>query len=194
MNQFEILAGLPPYGPMPLPFPPGNSRAHTEGLVVRFRPNDADAWVGNFQRGETWLDIVLAHPDKRQILVIAGGTGYVIDPEAREQTRQGKADEMLSSEQITSAEHRLDLGILLLSDGFRFGALKAGGGSWTSDNVNWEGDMRNVAIRGARLSAEVPSLDRKRWLSVELDLNTGDCVGGGPRGLPSWAAMRPSNS
>ncbi len=188
MSQFEILAGLPPYGPMPLPFSPGNSWAHAEGLVIRFRPNDADAWVGNFQRGETWLDTVLAHPDKRQILVIAGGTGYVIDLEAREQTRQGKVDEMLSSKHIAHADHLPDLGILLLSDGFRFGALKADGGSWTSDNINWEGDMCNVAIRGACLSAEVPSMDRKRWLPVELDLNTGQCVGGGPRGLPSWAA------
>ncbi len=109
--------------------------------------------------------------------MIAGGTGYVIDPETREQTCQGRADAILSSEQITSVEHRPDLGILLLSDGFCFGALKASGEGWTSIRINWDGDMRNVAIHGARLRAEVPSADRKCWLSVELDLNTGECTG-----------------
>ncbi len=177
MRQFEVLAGLPAYGAMPLPFPPDGSRAHSEGIVVRFRPEAAEAWVGNFQQGCTWFNTVLAHPDGRQVVVIAGGAGYVVDPETREQTHQGKADTIMSSEQITSAEHLPDLSIILLSDGFRFGVLKASGEGWTSTLINWNGDMRNVAIHGACIRAEVPSAERDRWLPIELDLNTGECTG-----------------
>src|SRR5262249_4803955 len=86
MQRFEILAGLPPYGAPALAFPSSGAGRHREGLVVRFNPGNVESWVGNFQRGATTYNAVLAHPDGRQVVVIAGGEGYVIDPESRSET------------------------------------------------------------------------------------------------------------
>ena len=36
--RFEILPGLPPYGPMAISFTKNGAREHREGLVVRFYP------------------------------------------------------------------------------------------------------------------------------------------------------------
>jgi hypothetical protein len=39
------------------------------------------SWVGNFERGATRYNSVLAHPDGRQVVIVAGGEGYIIAPE-----------------------------------------------------------------------------------------------------------------
>src|SRR5271165_588214 len=51
MSSFEILNGLPPYGPAALPFPEAGRGAFREGLIVRFHGVAGDSWVGNFQKG-----------------------------------------------------------------------------------------------------------------------------------------------
>ena len=51
MVKFEILSGLPPYGPSAEAFSATGQGKHKEGFVVRFRADDDNAWVGNFQPG-----------------------------------------------------------------------------------------------------------------------------------------------
>ncbi len=170
MTRFEILSGLPPYGPMALPFPPDGRQAFTEGLVVRFWPENKKAWIGNFQRSSVMgYDAVLAHPDGRQIMVVAGGAGYVVDSETRCETQRD-----LSSD-IVSARCLPELGIILFEDGLRFAALKAGGEAWASDQIAWD-EIRNISIEGACLRAEAYSPLGDRWHPFSLDLNTGECA------------------
>jgi len=73
--RWEVLDGLPAYGPMSEPFSTTGQGMHREGLVDRFFP-PTGSWVGNFQRGLSSLDEVFAHPDGRHVVVVAGGTGY----------------------------------------------------------------------------------------------------------------------
>jgi hypothetical protein len=75
MTPFKILPGLPPYGPLALPFPEEGRGSFSEGLVVKFSPFNKQAWVGNFHRGLSGPDIVLEYPDQRQMIVIAGIAG-----------------------------------------------------------------------------------------------------------------------
>lgn len=171
MRRFEVLAGLPPYDPFAVPFPASRSRAHSEGFVVRFRPANSDAWVGNFQRGGTQLDTVLEHPDGLHVVVFAGGMGYMVNPEIQKEIAQGAAEAMLSSGEVTFVAHRSDLDILLMCDGYSYAALKADGGSWVSENLKWTGGMCNASIRGDRLSGEIQYDDR--WFTIEIDLNNG---------------------
>ncbi len=77
--QFEVIPGLPPYGPAALPFSVTGMGTHSEGYVIRFLPAAGDAWVGNFQPGETPLFKVIPHPNERWVVVIAGGEAYVVD-------------------------------------------------------------------------------------------------------------------
>src|SRR4051794_19170072 len=80
---FEVLPGLPAYGPSAEPFTATGQGAHREGFVVRFTSPDGGSWVGNFQRGLSRYDDLQAHPDGRNVLVVAGGQGYVVDPADR---------------------------------------------------------------------------------------------------------------
>ncbi len=96
MRPFEVPAGLPTHGPVALPFPPNGSRAHGEDIVVRSRPDAAGAWVGNIKQGHTPLGAMRAHPDGHNVVVIASGSRYLIDPEKREQISPGKANAIMS--------------------------------------------------------------------------------------------------
>jgi hypothetical protein len=58
INAFDILPGLPAYGPMALSFPENGRGLFRQGLVVQFSPFSREAWIGNFQRGSTGPDMV----------------------------------------------------------------------------------------------------------------------------------------
>ncbi len=81
--NFEVLPGLPAVGPYPDQFAPEGRPTHSEGFVVRFIPELGDSWVGNFQRCLSSFDEVVPHPNEMDLLVIAGGQAYVIDPISR---------------------------------------------------------------------------------------------------------------
>jgi hypothetical protein len=49
--RFEILPGLPPYGPLPVQFSATGCGTHREGFVVQFDGSSVP-WVGNDQRGK----------------------------------------------------------------------------------------------------------------------------------------------
>ena len=169
MDRFEILSGLPPYGDAALPFPSDGSHAFREGLVVRFNPMSPDVWTGNFQRGLTEFDTVLDHPDTRQVVVIAGGAGYVIDPQLRKETHH-------MSDGINYAAFLPDLGIIVVGNDLEFGAIRADGTGWSSGRISWDG-IRNVSISGSVLTGEAYSPLGDAWTPFTLDLQTGECVG-----------------
>lgn len=167
--RFEILSGLPPYGDAALPFPSDGRYAFREGLVVRFNSMSPDEWTGNFQRGGTKFDVVLDHPDARQIVVIAGGAGYVIDPQLRKETHHMPGP-------IDYAVFLADLGMIVVGNGLEFGAIRADGTGWSSGRISWDG-FRNVSISGSVLTGEAYSPLGDAWTPFTLDLQTGECVG-----------------
>jgi len=80
MIAYDVLPGLPPYGDWPEAFTStGHGRQH-EGFVVRFNPDGESSWVGNFQRGLSSFDLVCEHLNGRELIVVAGGEAYVVDP------------------------------------------------------------------------------------------------------------------
>jgi hypothetical protein len=81
--RFEILPGLPPYGPMAVSFTIHGAREHREGLVVRFNPKGSEPWVGNFIGGLTACTVVLDHPNESDVIVVARGEACVVDPDHR---------------------------------------------------------------------------------------------------------------
>jgi hypothetical protein len=127
MNKFEILAGLPPYGPAALPFPESGERAFREGLVVRFRNEEGDSWIGNFQRGYLEsFDFIVDHPDGRQAIVIAGGEGYFVDLRSRRQTHGFGGD-------ISFAQRIENLDLLLIAGLTQVAAYQETAGDGTAN-------------------------------------------------------------
>ena len=84
--RFEILPGLPAYGPPAISFPKSDVPTFREGLVVRFQPEQSEPWVGNFLGGSTDYDRVLAHPNGREAIVVSRGHGCIVDAETKSVT------------------------------------------------------------------------------------------------------------
>jgi hypothetical protein len=170
VNAFDILPGLPPYGPRALSFPENGRGFFSEGLVVQFLPSGREAWIGNFQRGSTGPDTVLEHPDQQHILVVSGGVGYIVDPETATLTHQ------LSGliKQVIPAP---DLGAIVLGDDMKFEAVRADGLWWQSGRISWDG-FRKIVKSGTILTGESYSTLDQVWSPFALDLTTGAFAGG----------------
>jgi len=162
---FEILPGLPPYGPPALPFPESGYHAFSEGLVVRFDTATNGVWTGNFQRGLSKFDKVIAHPNSRYVIVISGGDGYVIDPELQ------KAVQKFGG-YLTYFESLREPEMFLFGDNNSFSAFGRDGELWSSGRLSWDG-FRDILCDGSTLRAEAYSPMGDLWYPFELDLLTG---------------------
>ena len=170
-SRWEILDGLPTYGPLAESFTATGFGTHSEGLVARFR-SSAGVWVGNFQRGMSSCDQVCEHPDGCHVVVVAGGTAYVVNPETRTLSHHFGA-------QIEIILVIDDLRTVVFGNGLWFEALGADGLQWRSRRFSWDG-VRNVARSGGTLRGEAyaPEGADGAWYPFEVDLATGDVTGG----------------
>jgi hypothetical protein len=170
-THWEVLDGLPAYGPMAEPFSATGQGTHREGLVVRF-VLPTGSWVGNFQRGFSSLDEVFAHPDGRHVVVVAGGTAYVLDAEGHNLVAHFEA----GIEQILLVP---ESGFVLLGNGLWFEALGPTGTVWRSQRISWDG-MRNVSLAGTvvRGEAYAPEGRDGTWYPFEVHVMTGFVSGG----------------
>jgi len=164
---FEILPGLPPYGPAAEPFPEDGRQAYREGLVIRFRPRGNPSWVGNFQRGWSVFNSVVLHPDQYQVIVVAGGAGYIVDPGSRRQMHQFGLSG--SSSFLQSLP---ELNLVVFGEGLRIAACLACNTAWCTERISWDG-MRNITVTASTLRGEAWSPVSDRWHPFEVDLLTG---------------------
>lgn len=176
MPRYEVLPGLPAYGPMALPLSAGgwtgSWTGHREGLVVRFHPNASEAWVGNFQPGSGGWEGVLEHPNGQHLIVVARGQGYVVDPEAHQLVSTFSGD-------IQHVIPLPELGAIAFSDGLGFEAIKKEGIWWQSPRISWD-EIRNIKVEGTILRGEAsaPTADGNEWVPFTVDLLTGRCEDG----------------
>jgi hypothetical protein len=168
--KFEVLPGLPPYGDWPEAFTATGQGRHREGYVVRFEPDGAAPWVGNFQSGLASFDTVLEHPNGRELLVIADGQGYVVDPLDRSKREYFGA-------QIEVALQIPELSSIVFGNGLWFESLGPAGWQWRSRRISWDG-MQDLRRIGLRLFGQAWSPLEDRWLPFELDLRLGEFSGG----------------
>ncbi|HEY2785558.1 MAG TPA: hypothetical protein VGJ05_11350 [Fimbriiglobus sp.] len=170
MDPFEVLPGLPPYGPSAESFSPTGLGQHHEGLVVRFQAKNGDTWVGNFQPGLGGIDFVAEHPNGREMIVVHGGQGYVVDPhDLTKRSYFGCTIEFV--------EPVPELSEVIFGDGLQFQCLGQAGRVWQSNRISWDGmcDLRRV---DRVLYGKAWSPIDDRWLPFELDLVTGTFTGG----------------
>ena len=170
MIRWEILAGLPPYGPAAVSFSATGHGMHREGLVVRFFTGSDEDWVGNFQPGLTGSADVLGHPNGKDVIVIAGGQGYIISPTSRLclATFGGQI------ECVKAAPRQRMVMFVSLTD---VTAIGTDGLVWHSRRISWDG-MRNLRITDAKFVGEAYSPLDDGWHDFEVDLSSGMAIGG----------------
>lgn len=167
---FRILPGLPADGPPPKQFTYGDKRTHSEGVVVEFSPPSTASWVGNFQRGIGSYSGAVTHPNAHDVIVVAGGEGYVVDP----QTAALKATFGGGICGLWMADSRL---VILDDSGIRFSALAEHGWRWHTQRVSWDG-FDNVTLDRERLLGQAWNAIDQCWQPFSIDLATGTVEGG----------------
>jgi hypothetical protein len=169
MAKFEILSGLPTYGPMAEAFSATGQGKHREGFVVRFRISDDHGWVGNFQPGLGRYCGVLEHPNGTELIVIASGQAYIVDPISR-QCSSTFGSQIETALEIP--EHKM----IIFGNGLWFEAINRTGRVWRSERISWDG-MRKIAIQGATLAGEAYDIS-DAWMPFNLDIASGNFTGG----------------
>ena len=168
-KRYEILQGLPPYGPMYISINQDeltSKESYSEGFVVRFFRSDGNSWVANFSTGTTDFNAVFDFPKTDTTIVIAGGAGYVMH---RDQTEPigtfgfGIKAALLSDSQEVVAADYIDIKV-----------ISNNGQVWTSDRVSWDG-IKELSIQGNTVRGKADDLEG--WNDFTLDLKTRQVSG-----------------
>ena len=166
--RFEILPGLPPYGPPAVSFTKNGPREWREGLVVRFYPSVSDPLAGNFLDGLTEFSSALDHPNGSDVIVVAMGDALVVDPETRSlRDRLGT-----QIEEIFVFEEEKFVVFRSIVD---FCAITADDTKWHSPRISWDG-FRNIRRNGLVLLGEAWTPIQDTWMPFKLDLTNGQCI------------------
>lgn len=171
-KQYEILDGLPPYGPKYIPVSGDEEPFCSEGFVIKFKKSNGEEWVANFRPGWTNYNSVFDFPEHNIVVVFAGGQGYVMNPsEQKPKTTFG-----LTIKDVFRKED----GSLICSDGTNIMVLDNKTGEiWKSERISWDG-MKDLKLLDNKLSGKShdPTNPNQSWTDFELDLETNEIKGG----------------
>ena len=174
-TRYEILDSLPAYGPMYIPITDNDEPYFSEGFVVRFYKSDGTDWVANFRPGWTGFNEVFGFPQHDLLVVIAGGLGYIMNPnnEKPQMTFGMTIDEVFQTE----------TGSLVCSDGISIQLLdNQTGEHWQSERISWDG-FKDLKLEGEIISgfSYDPTNSINPWTEFSLNLQTKELSGGSYR-------------
>lgn len=169
MTAATLLDGLPAYGPLAIGFPDEWGKLGREGIVVRFASGSGE-WSGNFRPGLNGLTSVGPHPNGRDVLVIAQGDLWVVDP--------GQRSAELVLPAIASALPASDPdGWIFNCQGLALARLTAKGVLWHTRRLSWDGFDR-LRVAGDDVTGEAWSPLDDQWHPFRVDIRTGRSTGG----------------
>lgn len=171
-TAYEILKGLPGYGPMYISIPPDNYNLYSEGFVVRFYKKDGSEWVGNFQLGFTQLKKVIELTESPNLLVIAGGICYIMNPESEKPLDMFGADYKYI---LHSSDNRI-----VMSTPCELTIVEPDGTYWHSDRIAMD-SIENLKIENNIVSGTIqePVEGYDQWVDVDFtyDIDTKTLTG-----------------
>lgn len=174
MSSFRVRPGLPAYGPRATSIPAGWGHGAREGMVVEFVTDTGETWIGNFEPGLGGADDVRRHPNGRDVLVIAAGTMWVVDPDRRVAAEASPAVfavwPVRDPDSLVMSTHDLAF--------FRLGPK---GVVWHTRRVSWDG-FRDVHVSPTEITGLAWAPWEPEWSPFTVDLRTGRAQGGSYNG------------
>jgi hypothetical protein len=171
INRYEILEHLPSYGPMYIPITRNGEPFYSEGYAIRFFKSDGKDWVANFEMGWTDLKEVIELSNTSNLLVIANGTCYLMDPNDTnpiEAFGVGYVAIFKASMQRYVLQDQTDLTI-----------VEADGQHWYTERISWDGlkdlKVENNIVKGLSFD---PRKDSDEWTSFTYDIDKKLLAGG----------------
>lgn len=171
-KRYEILNGLPPYGPMYIPISADEEPFYSEGYVVKFKKSDGEEWVANFRPGWTNFYDTFDFPEHNIVVVFAGGQGYIMSPDE-------KKPRMTFGLTIKDVIQKED-GSLICSDDIYILVLNNKTGEfWRSDRISWDG-IKDLKFFDNKVIGQTydPTNDNQPWSDFELNLESKEIKGG----------------
>ncbi len=168
--KFKILEGLPATGDLPIQFSSTGMGMHSEGLVAEFWSESSnESWIGNFQRGNNLFDHAVQHPNLVDVLVIAGGEAYVVNPGGRtlQETFGGTFETIIAVP---------DQSLFILGTSVDFEALGSKGRARRSARIALDG-ITSMKLENGMLTGEAYTLE-DQWIPFTLDVASGEFTGG----------------
>lgn len=173
-RKFQILDALPAYGPMYIPVTEDGKPYYSEGFVVKFFKTNGDNWVANFQPGLKRFSEVFDFRNSNKLIVIAGGLGYVMDPDSVKPigTFGASLDNAI----------RLNEDKIIASDDTLVREISSTGEQWRSPRISWDG-IKEIKLENGLLTglSYDPMNDDDEWVPFSINLTTRDIEGGSYR-------------
>jgi hypothetical protein len=167
-KRYEILDSLPSYGPMHISISSNGQQYYSEGFAVRFYKSDGSDWVANFETGQTAFNAVYEFGDLENVLVIAGGICYLMNPNDR-------IPVSTFGWGFESAFKTVEGG-LVLQDCINIAIVKPDGNLDHKIRVSIDG-IKDVKLDGDFVKGFARSLEDD-WMEFILNLKTGNLTGG----------------
>ncbi len=177
--RYEILTHLPPYGPAYVPIPANSNAEYSEGFAVRFYKEDGSDWVANFMTGITNLKGVYERPDQSNLLIIANGLCYLMNPD---KTTPLDIFGYGYDKILTVSDNRL-----ILQNETSLTIVETNGTHWETERISWDGfsELGWRAVKDSELNNNVvkglsynPMNDANEWVPFEYNIDTKELFGG----------------
>jgi hypothetical protein len=142
-----------------------------EGLVVRFLKSDGTNWVANFKPGWTELKGIYKLKISSNLLVIACGACYIMNPEATKPISVfGGAYETV----FTTPD-----GQIVLGDDTGLTIIEKDNKYWHSDRISWDG-LKVITVQGNLVKGLAFNLMHgfDEWVAFSFDLDSKILTGG----------------
>lgn len=171
MSRFTTLPGLPVHRDSPvLAFPREWAHEKSAGVVVEFAADDGRTWIGNFRRGSTAFSEIALHPNGREVVVIANGAMWIVDP--RQQTAQPVWPGAEQSWRLRNPDR------LVVGDGRTFLCLDVNGERWRTPTLTQRAGFEALQLEGERLRGLTWAVLTETWIPFKINLLTGTVYDG----------------
>jgi hypothetical protein len=170
-KRYEILEALPTYGPMYIPVTENGEPFYSEGFAVRFYKTDGTQWVANFEPGCTDLKTVIELTDTNNLLIIAFGTCYLMNPDHTKPLSVFGVGYLATF--ITQD------GRLILQDQTDLTIVEPNGNHWDTERISWDG-LKELALDKNIVTgfAYNTMYDAHEWVNFSYNIDTKELLGG----------------
>ena len=171
-KRYEILDGLPAYGPMYVPVSQEDIPFFYEGFVVRFYQSNGEVWVANFDKGWTNFCGVYDFPVFKRTVVFAFGQCYIMEDDKQKPLKAfgtGITQAFQTTDNLLIAPEQTDITVIdISSDTF-----------WSSERISWDG-FKDIQFSGDCVTglAYEPTSEEGRWMPFSFNFRENEIAGG----------------
>lgn len=165
LSAAEIL-DAPPDGETVLAFPAEGADPARDRVLMRIGLGAA-SWVGSFEQGNTEHCTVQLLPDRKHLLVSAGGAGYLIDLESRTLVERLGDDIVEVGDAYNRSVYFVNHGNLCIE------AFGIPGRLWKTGAIGI-GGLRNLDVDGETFVGEARQEPDAEWVRFSVKLTNGE--------------------